>query len=94
MITILLGIASSILTEVITWVGKKLTGTLLEGKAAELVAVTLALVAGMYSAIVQFAQSTDTTISFVQIGQYALMAFGASQIWFKTIARFLNIKTE
>lgn len=94
MITILLGIASSVLAEAITWANKKLTGTLLEGKAAELIAILLAVVAGIYSAIIQFAKSPDATLSFAQIGQYVLIAFGASQIWFKTIARFLNIKTE
>ncbi len=46
MITIFYGIGSSILTEAISWLRKKLTGTPFEGISAQLVIMFVALVAG------------------------------------------------
>lgn len=96
-ITTILGIASSLVSEIITWLNQKLTGTFLEGNGAFLVALLIAFVgatikyfyvdANPLPASYNFATLKDMFPAFAQV-------WTISQIYFIIIAKNLNIDTK
>lgn len=92
MITLLLGILSSVATDVVAALNLKLKGTVLEGDAAFLVAFgiafPLALVKEMLAPAFHFADLTNLTI----LAQNFSEVFAVSQAYFYLIAKQLNLR--
>ena len=87
MLTLLLGICSSLAAEVVTWINKKLTGTVLSGDGAFLLAFFLAFVG---ASIKEFTTGVQLT-NWLVLGQTFMVIFGVSQTWFWVIAKKLNL---
>ena len=89
--TVLLGIASSLASEIISWLNKKLFGTVFQGQAALLVSVLAALFAGMLKV---FVFSPLNVISIQDLLSAFIVAFGWSQLWFTTIATWFGLQVK
>lgn len=91
--TALLGLASSVATEVVKWLNKKLVRTPLQGDAALLLSVVLALLAGLVRvALVDVPFGHVWSVeSFLAL---SATAFGVSQLYFRTIAKWLDLKVS
>jgi len=93
MLTISLGVLSSVATELIVWLNQKLQGTVLQGKAsfllATVVSVVIACVKVFYVDGVPFAIGNYTTMApiFAQV-------FAASQIFFVLVVKNLNLDVQ
>ena len=91
MITILLGIISSTVAEIVTALNKKLSGTVLQGDAAFLIAFCIAIIGALVKEVTApgftIPQLTDwTTLSsdFAQI-------FAISQVYFVFVTKKLGL---
>ena len=87
----LLGIASSIVAELITYVNKKLTGTLLQGNGAFLVILAIALIGAFVK--IAFTQGI-TVLSIQDVAQQFAYIFTVSQAYFVLIATKLGITVK
>jgi hypothetical protein len=84
---VLLGIAASLVAELVSLVNKWISGTAFKGQGAWWVAAVIALVAGF---VKEFWFSGATVLSWGDFFTYSVVAFGISQIWFGTIATWLS----
>jgi hypothetical protein len=88
--TAILGILSSIATELVTYLNKKLTGTVLAGNAALLLAVFFAFAAGVYRALL----SGASIITLHDVVSFSVTAFGFSSLYFETIAKWFGLQVK
>jgi hypothetical protein len=91
--TALLGIASSIATELVKWLNSKLTWKPLAGKAALLLSIALALVAGFVRIVIidvplTYIWNVETFIAL------SVTAFGWSQLYFRTLAKWFGLTVD
>lgn len=82
----LLGIATSIVTEVVTWLNAKFNGTLLQGKAAFIVTLVVSLIGGAFK--VGFSHITDWSSLLTAFSQ----VFAVSQVYFALVAKTLGLE--
>lgn len=91
LLTILLGIISSTVAEIVTALNKKLAGTLLKGDGAFIVAFALALIAAVVKEI------TAPGFQFSQLGNWQQLSatfgevFTVSQLYFLFVVKKLNL---
>lgn len=94
MITILLGILSSTIAEAITWLNKKLAGTVLKGDGAFLIALVLALA----GAIVKEVTTPGFTVAHLSDWQSLSTTFGevftVSQVYFMFVVKKLGLDIQ
>lgn len=86
----ILGILSSIATELITLLNKKLTGTVFQGNAALLLSIVFAFLAGLYRVMT----SGMVMVNFGDIIAVFVQAFGYSQLYFQTIATWFGLQVK
>lgn len=93
LITALLGIASSLVTELIAWVNKKLSGTALQGDGALILSILLAFGGGFARLLMTGVPLNDIWdwSTFVSV---SATVFGWSQVYFQTISRWLNLRVD
>lgn len=87
----LLGIASSIVTELVTWLNKVTTGTVLQGKGAFIVSLFLAFVGAAFR--IGFTQS----LSFGDWHAWATIGsqiWAVSQVYFVLIAQTFGLEVK
>lgn len=82
----ILGFVSSIVTEILTWLNKKLTGTVLQGEAAELFAFVVALIFSIIDVIIK----GETIRDWQSIIAIVSLVYSGSQAWFYTIMNWLK----
>ncbi len=85
MLTILIGIASSIAAEIITWINSKLSGTVLKGDGALVFAVVIAFI----GAVVKIYLVPNS--SFHEVLTSASEIWAVSQIFFFGVIRLLGL---
>ncbi len=87
----ILGILASIATEAITWLNAKLSGTVLKGKAAFILAIFVSLAAAFMKEVVSAGAP-----NLSHLGIYFSQVFAASQVFFVLIVEWLglDVKTE
>jgi hypothetical protein len=90
LVTGLLGIASSLVAELVTWINKKLSGTVMKGNGAFIVALLIALVGGGIKVLLDGFKITDWST----FGTYFAQVFAISQIWFYLIAQKLGLQVK
>jgi hypothetical protein len=91
--TAILGIASSVATELVKYLNSKLTWKPLAGKAALLLSIVLALIAGFVRIVIidvplGYIWSVETLIAL------SVTAFGWSQLYFRTIAKWFGLTVD
>jgi hypothetical protein len=86
--TVLLGFGSSIATEIITWLNKKLSGTALRGDGAYLLAVIVSFAAAIFET---FVAHTATFGAF--LSQFSLV-WASSQVFFLIVIQYLGLDIE
>ena len=84
---LLLGIASSLVAELVSLVNKWLGNGPFKGQGAWWIAAVVALVAGF---VKEFYFSGVSVVTWSDFLQYSVLAFGISQIWFGTISTWLS----
>ena len=90
LITIGTGVLASIIAEVITWLNQKLSGTVLKGDGAFLLATVVALICGfvkVWSSGVPFTNITNLWVTFAQV-------WTASQAFFVIIVQTFNLDVK
>lgn len=91
MITILTGIALTHVSELVTWLNKKFTGTVLEGLGAFTVAMVISLAAATFEVVrtdgFHFSNWDELVVTFSTI-------FSASQIWFMFVVKKFHLDVE
>ena len=87
----LLGVISSIAAELVSLLNKKLFGTPFQGQAALWISVATALLAGLAKALFM---SDFTSFTWSEVLSIGTQAFGISQLYFWTIAKWFNLKVE
>ncbi len=87
--TLILGIGSSLASELVTWLNKKLSGSFLQGYGAWIIS---ALIAFLFSFIKVVVTTSSTGGFLASIGPNFIQIFGMSQIYFNTIAKMFNLK--
>lgn len=88
MITILVGIASSIIAELVTWLNKQLTGTVLHGDGAFILATVIAIVAAM---IKTYLLPVVTVQEFIA---QCVVVWGASQLFFLGVVQMFDLDVQ
>lgn len=88
MLTIIIGIASSIVAEAITWGNKRLSGTVLQGDAAFILASAVAL-AG--AAIEIYVVPTATYQVFLT---HWAQIWAVSQVWFLGVIQLFGLNVQ
>jgi hypothetical protein len=89
----LLGILSSVVTELVTWLNRKLSGSVLKGEGALLLSILAAFGAGIahtYVTGIPLHEAWNVT-SLIAV---STEAFGYSQLYFQTIAKWLDLKVD
>lgn len=86
---LLLGVASSIVAELVSLVNKWLSGTPFKGQAAFWIAAVAALIAGF---VKEFYFNGAVPLNWSEFVSYSVVAFGISQVWFGTIATWLGLQ--
>lgn len=92
--TILLGIGSSIASEIVTWLNKKLQGTVLKGDGAFILTFAIALAGALIK------QMTTPGFELSDIKDYAALSqtfgeiFTVSQVYFVFVAKKLGIEVK
>lgn len=89
-ISILLGIVSSVVAEFITFVNKKLSGTVLKGNGAFLVIFAIALIGAAIKQATSGIQIANLNDFIYQFG----IIFSASQVYFTLIATKLGLVVQ
>lgn len=93
MTTILLGILSSIGTDLINWLNRKFKGTVLEGNGAFILSLLVAVIAST----VKLYYIDGTVISWdnkeAVVGQFGAI-WATSQIYFQVISKTLGIQVS
>lgn len=84
MLTILLGIASSLATESVTWLNARLSGTVLKGDGAFLLAGTIALIISTAKFFLAGGSLSDWATDFSTI-------WASSQVFFLAVMQTLNL---
>lgn len=90
-LSILIGFGSSIVTEVITWINKKITGTAFQGQGAFLFSFSIAIVLAFLKVIVlplvpaSFVQNFLLEVSLV---------FAASQVFFQWVIKLFSLNVD
>ncbi len=88
--TLTIGVLASIASEVITWINKKLTGTVLQGDGAFLLAAGVALVGAalkVYSSGVPLTDVATLWASFTQV-------WAVSTVFFMAIVQTLGLDVK
>jgi uncharacterized membrane protein HdeD (DUF308 family) len=91
--TAILGVASSIATELVKWLNRKITWKPLAGQAALLLSIVLALVAGFVRIVIvdvplAHIWNVETFIAL------SVTAFGWSQLYFRTLAKWFGLTSD
>jgi hypothetical protein len=81
----LLGIVSSVATEVITWLNKKWSGTVLQGEGAFIFSAVVSLVIAVFQVL---SSSTLPAFSWASLAQFGTVF---SQIWVVSQVVFLGV---
>lgn len=92
--TILLGIAASVFTEVATAINKVLSGTVLKGDGAFLLAFGMAFVAALVKEAMMPGFTFDMLLNFQQLGAFFAETFTVSQIFFLAIYARLGLNMQ
>lgn len=91
MITILTGILLTHVSEAVTWLNKKFTGTVLEGLGAFTVALVISFAAATFEVVrndgFQVSNWDELLVTFSTI-------FSASQIWFMYVVKKFHLDVE
>lgn len=87
--TIALGIGSSIAAEIVFWLNKKLSGTVLKGTGAFLFATAVAFVVALVK--VGF---SGVNFSWSELGAFFSQVFTVSQVWFYLITSKLGLVVQ
>lgn len=91
MVTLLLGILSSVFTEVITALNHKLQNTVLKGKAAFLLSFTVAMVLALIKTFTAPDFSWSILHNWTQLVATFTSIFGISQVYFLLVVKNLNL---
>ena len=81
--TLSLGVLASVAAEVITWINKKLTGTVLQGDGAFLLAAGVALVGGVFKVYTSGTPVTDLGSLWTSFAQ----VWAVSQVFFLVVVQ-------
>lgn len=84
--TVLLGIASSIASEVITWINKKLSGTVLVGDGAWLLSAAVAIILATAKVLM-----SGIPTDWVSFTTECAMIWATSQVFFIWIVQQFNV---
>ncbi|MDE2015937.1 MAG: hypothetical protein KGI72_05440 [Patescibacteria group bacterium] len=91
LITALLGIATSVVSELASWFNKKVVGTPLQGYGAFVVVLLFSFVGALAKITYTGGFSGDTTQQLIQSFSEV---FAVSQVYFYLIAKTLNLKVQ
>lgn len=80
----LFGILASLLSELISWVQKKLTGTPFQGSAAQIVIMIVSVV----GAAIYFVYQNSPSINATTFVQYASSIYAISQVYYLAIGQW------
>jgi|GEM_PF-1596900 len=87
--TILLGIAASLVAELVTWINKKLTGTVIQGQGAFLFSFLIALIIATGEVLIRhFNVDVSGLVTIV------MSIFGVAQVWFYIVAKNLGLTVQ
>ena len=89
MLTLILGLATTIVAELVTWLNKKLSGTVLTGDAAWLLAAGAAIIA---AAVKVFISGVPT--SWTAFGTDCATIWTISQVFFIWIVQKFNLDVQ
>jgi hypothetical protein len=88
---LLLGVGSSVASEALTWLGKKLAGTVLQGQAAFILSLVCAFGVGVYKTL----QSGNSFTDWTSLVKFTAEAFGFSQVFFQLIySKFQSLQVQ
>lgn len=94
MITIILGILSSVAAEIVTALNKKLAGTVLKGTAAFLVAFGIALPGAILKEVLMPGFSFHELLNYTKLLSDFSEVFAVSQVYFLFVAQQLNLDVK
>lgn len=94
MTIVLLGIVTSTVAEVVTALNKKLTGTLLQGDAAFLIAFGLAFVGAIIKEIAMPGFNLGMLTNWAALTQTFGEVFAVSQVYFMFVVQKLNLDVQ
>lgn len=86
----LLGVAASILAEVISWVSKKIEGTPFKGDGAQIVILIVSFV----GAIVKVLTGGYQVVDFPTLLVFFSQVYAVSQIYFLFIGQWYEVKSK
>jgi hypothetical protein len=89
--SILIGFGASIVTEIITWINKKATGTVFSGQGAFIIALIVAVILAIIKVLI------FPLIPTAVVQQFTLQAglvFSASQVFFYWIIKMFNLTVQ
>lgn len=95
--TIIIGIGSSAATEAITWLNKKLMGTLLDGKGAFLLSLAVALVgatAKVFATGIALPAGINDTAGWGTLFSQFAQVWVVSQLYFTYVTKTLGIDVQ
>lgn len=90
-ISLLLGILSSVVAEVVTWVNKKLANTTLKGDGAFLLALVVSFIIALVKQIALHGLVSIDINHLSALGATFSEVFAASQVWFYWIVQKFNL---
>lgn len=98
MITItLLGIATSIVAELVTWLNKKFTGTVLQGNGAFIIALIVGVFGGLIKVFYIDGQPFPTTLNYSSLQNFFpafAQVWTVANIYFVLIAKNLKLEVK
>jgi branched-subunit amino acid transport protein len=87
--TILLGIVASLVAEFVTWLNKKLSGTVIQGQGAFLFSLVIAFAIAVIEVLIR-----HFNIDVSGFLALATSIFGVAQVWFYLIAKNLGLTVQ
>lgn len=88
--TMITGVLASVAAEVVTWLNKKLSNTVLKGKAAFLLALAVAFVA----AFIKVSMAPGFVFSWTALGAEFSEVWAVSQIFFTFVVEYLGLDVQ
>lgn len=94
MITILIGIVSSVAAEIVTAINKKLANTVLRGNAAFLLAFAVSVVGAFVKEVITPGFSWSVFLNYQELGATLTEIWTVSQIFFIFVTQKLDLDVQ
>lgn len=94
MLTLLWGVVSSMAAEVVTALNKRLQGTVLQGDAAFLVALGMAVVGGTFKEVMAPGFQWSDLMNIAKLATDWSEVFAVSQVYFLLVVEKLNLDVQ